>query len=103
MPCRLLRQGGGLALCPPGRGCGESAICGRTDGAGRLGAELVRVGGLGLQVVGRYLLPESRSAGSFRSILEPKYFFLRRAFKDKAGLLRALPKRPVPACCLLPT
>lgn len=62
-----------------------------TDGAGRLGGGMAGVGGLGLQVVGRYLLPESRSAGGrFPVDTGTQIFLLKGNFQRQAGLLRAL-------------
>lgn len=90
MPCRLLRQGGEL-LCVLGvEGVGESAIC--VDGWSReTGGGLLRVGGPGLQVVGLYLLLESRSAGGrFPVDTGTQIFLFKGNFQRQAGLLRAL-------------
>lgn len=82
-----------------GEGVGESAICvdGRMEPGdwGRAG----QVGGLGLQVVGRYLLPESRSSRwpLPGHDLEPKYFFLRKLSKTSG--FAPCPLTAVPACC----
>lgn len=62
-----------------------------TDGAGRLAGGLARVGGPGLQVVGRYRLPESRSAGGrFPVDTGTQIFLFKGNFQRQVGLLHAL-------------